>query len=470
MDHDEFRRYAHQMADWMADYLEHVGDYPVRAQVSPGEVDAQLPHSAPAEGEDMAAILADFERIVLPGVTHWQHPDFLAYFPANSSPPSVLGEMAAAALAANGMLWETAPAATELEIRVLDWLRDAIGLPEGFAGSIQTTASEATLNCLIAAREQATGLTSNATGLSGQPVMTAYCSAEAHSSVEKAMGLAGLGRQNLRAIETDDTYAMRPEALDAAIADDLSEGRKPIFVTATLGTTGVGGIDPLPAIAEICRKREIWLHVDAAWAGSALILPEQQWMIEGIEAADSFVFNPHKWLLTNFDCSALYVRDPARYVPAFEILPEYLKSSAGADVVNFRDWGIPLGRRFRALKLWFVLRAYGLDGLRDHLRRQIGWTQELAEAVAATPDFEVVTPAVLGLFTFRYRPEGTDGAELDVLNLHLVDALNKGGKVYVTQTKARGRTVIRVAPGAPGLTRDSLFAAWDAIKEIAAAL
>ncbi len=349
MNLDQFRHHAHGFVDWMADYLENVESYPVRARVEPGEVAARLPVAPPEQGESMEAIFRDFETVLLPGITHWQHPSFFAYFPANSSPPSVLAEMLTATLGAQCMSWQTSPAATELETRVMDWLRHMIGLPEGYAGVIQDTASAATLCALLSAREQTTGFGANEAGTGDSGGLTAYCSEEAHSSVEKGVKIAGLGRDALRKIPVDERFGLIPAALEEAIGADLAAGRKPACVVATLGTTGASGFDPLRPIGDICRRHGVWLHVDAAWAGSALVLPEQRSMIDGIDAVDSFVFNPHKWLFTNFDCSAYFVRDAAALVRTFEILPEYLKTSEDERVVNYRDWGIPLGRRLRAL-------------------------------------------------------------------------------------------------------------------------
>ncbi|HEX5079095.1 MAG TPA: pyridoxal-dependent decarboxylase [Geminicoccaceae bacterium] len=469
MELEEFRREAHRLVDWMADYLAQIERYPVRAQVRPGEIAARLPAVPPSAAEPFADIFADFERIVLPGMTHWQHPSFFAYFPANASPPSLLAEMLTATLAAQCMLWQTSPAATEMETRVLDWLRRMIGLPEGFTGVIQDTASSATLCAILCARERATGWRASAEGLSACPPLAFYCSEEAHSSVEKGVGIAGLGRSRLRPIATDEGFAMRPDLLAAAVRDDRAQGLVPAGVVATLGTTGVGAADPLREIAGICRAENLYLHVDAAWAGSALLLEEQRWMIDGVEQADSFVLNPHKWLLTNFDCSAHFVRQPEELVRTLSILPHYL-ASRETDVIDYRDWGVPLGRRFRALKLWFVIRSYGVDRLKAMLRAHIAWTADLAAQIDATPDFELTTPANLALLTFRYRPPGLDEAALDALNEHLLHALNDSGRLYLTQTRVRGRYVIRFAIGQRSTTRDHVQAAWRLIQETARAL
>jgi aromatic-L-amino-acid decarboxylase len=465
-----FRRHAHQLVDWMADYLETVGARPVRAQVRPGEIAGRLPEEAPAEGEPFARILADLDGIVMPGITHWQHPRFFAYFPANSSPPSVLAEMVTATLAAQCMLWQTSPAATELETRILDWLRRLCALPEGFAGVIQDTASSATLCALLVGRERATGWRSNEDGLSGQAPITAYTSVQAHSSVEKAATIAGLGRRNLRAIEVDASYAMRPRALEDAISEDLAAGRRPAAVVATLGTTGVGAVDPLRPIGEICARHNIYLHVDAAWAGSALLLPEQRGMVDGIELADGIAINPHKWLLTNFDCTAHFVRDPDTLIRTFSILPAYLQSRETGAVIDYRDWGIPLGRRFRALKLWFVLRSYGAEALRAMLRRHIAWTENLARRIEAEEDFELTSPANLALLSFRHCPAGLTKDALDAHNQRLLETLNDDGRIYFTPNRLDGRTVIRFAIGARTTTEDDVMDAWRIVTETASRL
>ncbi len=471
MDPDEFRRHAHRLVDWMADYLASVERYPVRAPVAPGEIAARLPAAPPAEGEPLEEIMADFEAILLPGMTHWQHPGFFAYFPANSSPPSVLAEMLTATLGAQCMLWQTSPAATELETRVLDWLRQMIGLPEGFAGVIQDSASSATLCAVLVARERATEWQANEQGLALAPRLRFYTSEEAHSSIEKAIKIAGLGRQSLRPIATDAKFAMRPDALEAAIRADLAKGERPAGVLASLGTTGVGAIDPLVPIGALCREHGLYLHVDAAWAGSALLLDEQRWMTRGIEAADSFVFNPHKWLLTNFDCSAHFVREPAALIRTLSILPSFLQSREAGQVIDYRDWSVPLGRRFRALKLWFVIRSYGVLRLQAMLRDHIAWTAELADRIRAEPDFELTSEPSLALLSFRYRPVGLAvDAALDQLNERLLHALNDGGRVYLTQNRVRGRYVIRFTIGQLHTTRAHVLRAWQLITETARGL
>ncbi|WP_417319422.1 pyridoxal phosphate-dependent decarboxylase family protein [Emcibacter sp.] len=467
MDNSEFRKQAHKFVDWMADYLEHVEDYPVKSTARPGEITAQIPDSAPATGENMDDIFQDFQNIILPGMTHWQHPGFMAYFPANASPPSVLAEMLTSTLAAQCMSWQTSPAATELEERMMDWLRQLTGLPEEFVGCIQDTASTATLAALLCARERLHKFATNHSGLSIAGTHTTYASAEVHSSVDKAVRIAGLGSDNLRKITVDENFAMNPEDLEHAIESDLNAGCIPTCVVVTLGSTSLSAIDPLRKIGEICQKYKIWLHVDAAWAGSALVLPEFRWMIDGIDLADSLVFNPHKWLLTQFDCSAFFVRDKAALIQTFEILPEYLKTREGDRVNNYRDWGIQLGRRFRALKLWFVLRSYGQEGLQNHLRKHIGFCQDLARKVEDHREFELLAPHPLALFCFRYKPEGLDKEELDLANERLLEKINDSGKLYLTQTRINGQYALRFVSGSPTTEQRHIDEAWALIQNIA---
>ncbi|HYB42423.1 MAG TPA: pyridoxal-dependent decarboxylase [Candidatus Methylomirabilis sp.] len=471
MRNEEFRRHAHAFVDWMADYLQRVESFPVRAQVKPGEIAARLAVSPPETGEPMERIFAEFESTLLPGITHWQHPSFFAYFPANSSPPSLLAEMLTATLGAQCMLWQTSPAATELETRVLDWLRQMIGLPEGFTGVIQDSASSAILCAILTARERATGWRVNQEGVSAGERLTVYCSAEAHSATEKDVAIAGLGRRNLRKIPVDGEFAMRPDALEAAICDDEAAGARPICVVATLGTTGVGATDPLRPIGEICRRHGVWLHVDAAWAGSALVLPQHRGLLDGIDLVDSFVFNPHKWLFTNFDCSAHFVRDPGALVRTLEILPEFLRTRERSQVIDYRDWSVPLGRRFRALKLWFVIRSYGVAEIRRMIAAHIDWTAELEQWIAAADDFELMAPRRLALVNFRYRPMSAgDPAALDRLNERLLERLNDSGELYLTQNRVRGAFAIRFSVGQTTTARRHVEAAWRKIEETARAL
>jgi aromatic-L-amino-acid decarboxylase len=465
-DSEAFRRSGGDALEWVGRYLAQVERYPVLSTLQPGDVRRRLPADPPELGEPFAAVLRDLDDIILPGITHWQSPNFFAFFPGNSSPPSILGELVSAGLGVQGMLWISSPACTELETHMLDWLVRLLGLPERFlssgagGGVIQDTASSATLCALLAARERATGFTSNDDGV--PPGLTAYTSAEAHSSIEKAAGIAGIGRKHLRRVEVDERFAMRPDALANAIAADRRAGRTPFFVCATLGTTGSTAIDPVPAIAEICRREKLWLHVDAALAGNAAVCPEFRWLHTGVEYADSYCFNPHKWLLTNFDCDCLYVADRAALIGTFSVLPEYLRNRATAsgDVIDYRDWQIPLGRRFRALKLWFVLRHYGAAGLRAHIRRHVGLAQQLAQWIAADRRFVVAAPVPLNLVCFRH----TAG---DEPTQRLLDQLNASGRAYLTHARLDGRLVIRVAIGGTWTERHHIEELWQRVQDLA---
>ncbi len=471
MDSEEFRRHGHQFVDWMADYMNTVGDFPVRSGVAPGDIAGQLPTSAPQVGEDMSDIFADFKDIVLPGITHWQHPRFFAYFQSNASPPSVLAEMLMSTVAANCLLWQTSPAGTEMETRMMEWLAEMIGLGGDFEGVIQDSASSATLCAILTGREKATGWQVNEDGLGAVPKLAAYASVEAHSSIEKDVMVAGLGRNNLRKIAVDDDFSMIPADLEAAIEADIAAGIKPAVVIACLGTTGVGGMDDLRAIGEICRRHEVYLHVDAAWAGTALVLEENRHLIDGIEYADSFIFNPHKWMFTNFDCTAHFVRNSGDLTRTLSILPEYLKGRETGSVIDYRDWSVQLGRRFRALKLWFVMRSYGVEGIRAIVADHIAWAAELFEIVEADADFEIMSPLRLSLFSFRYRPAGIeDDDELNALNERLLNAINDDGRTYLAQTLVNGRFVIRFVTGQTTTTRDDVMTAWAAVKELASNL
>jgi len=470
MNPEDFRRHAHAFVDWMADYMDNVQDYPVRSQIKPGEIASKLTASAPEVGEEMALIFEDFKRDILPGMTHWQHPNFHAYFPGNSSPPSVLAEMLTASMGAQCMVWETSPAATEMETRVMDWLRKMLALGEGFQGVIQDSASSATLVAILMAREKVSGWAANLGGLKECPPLTFYTSIEAHSSVLKAVKVAGLGESSLRLIGADDQFAIRADLLEETIEHDIADGYCPAGVIATLGTTGVGANDPVRAIGEICKAHDIFFHVDAAWAGSALILPEHRDMIDGIELVDSFSFNPHKWLMTNFDCAAHFVRSADDLVRTLGILPEYLKTVNQGQVIDYRDWSVPLGRRFRALKLWFVIRSYGVEGLQAILRDHIAWADELAGWIEADPEFEMMAPKRLGLVNFRYRPQELAEAEVDQVNETLLNRINDDGRIYLTRNKVGGRFAIRFSVGQTRTTEAHIESAWAVIKEIAQGL
>jgi aromatic-L-amino-acid decarboxylase len=465
MDHAEFRRHAHGFVDWIADYLENVDRYPVVPRVRPGEVRAQLPPSPPQEGESMEAIFRDFREVIVPGMTHWQHPGWHAYFPANNSPASILGEMLTAGLGAQGMLWQTSPAATELEDLVLDWLRQMLGLPEGLQGVIQDTASTATLCALLTAREKATGFESNERGL--RKPLAVYASRETHSSLEKGLKIAGYGRENLRLVDTDAAFAMVPARLEEAILRDKASGLFPACVVATLGTTSSTAVDPLRAIGEIARRYGLWLHVDAAYAGTAAVCPENRWILDGAELMDSFVFNPHKWMLTNFDCSAYFVRDPGLLVRTFEIHPEYLRTGVDPYVRNYRDWGIQLGRRFRSLKLWFVIRSYGVEGLRAFVREHLRLARAFKEWVEAEPKFELLAPVHFGLICFRLN-DGRSEEELTKLNKDLLERINVLGTMFLTHTVLKGKFALRMVVGQRTTEERHVRAAWGAIREKAA--
>ncbi|MBW2275961.1 MAG: aspartate aminotransferase family protein [Deltaproteobacteria bacterium] len=464
MDNQTFRRWGHELIDWVADYLDEIETFPVRSPVEPGDVRSQLPPTAPEQGEPMQQLMDDFQTIILPGMTHWQHPSWFAYFPANSSPPSILAELLTAGLGAQCMVWQTSPAAAELEERVMCWLRQMLGLPEQLTGVIHDTASTATLCALVTAREKATDWAANERGVAEQLVV--YTSREAHSSVEKGAKIAGFGKNNVRTVPTDERFAMIPQRLDAAITDDLDAGLLPACVVATVGTTSSAAVDPLGPIGAVCERRGVWLHVDAAYAGTAAILPEKRWILDGIERADSFVFNPHKWMLTNFDCSAYFVRDPAALLRTFEIHPEYLKTGVDAEVDNYRDWGIPLGRRFRALKLWFVIRSYGVEGLRQVVREHIRFAELFRDWVGADDRFELLAPVEFGLVCFRLN-DGRPEDQLDALNEQLLDRINATGKVFLTHTTLAGRYTLRMMIGARTTQERHVEAAWDLISKTA---
>jgi aromatic-L-amino-acid decarboxylase len=469
MNLESFRHWAHKAADWSADYLGGVAKRPVRAQVKPGDTLKQLPLSPPAAGEAMDSIFADLDRIILPGMTHWQHPRFFAYFPANSSPPSVVAEYVTAAMAAQCMLWQTSPAATELEMRMLEWLRQMIGLPEGFKGVIQDPASGATLAALVTAREKALKWAGNREGLAAHAPVRVYGSTHTHSSIDKAVRIAGIGDTNLVKIPVSGPrYGMDMTALDAAITADRMAGRIPAAIVACLGGTSVGACDDIEAAAAIAARHRLYLHVDAAWAGSAMICPEFRELMRGAELADSFVFNPHKWLLTNFDCSAHFVRDAKALTDTLGIRPAYLRTLAQEGQVDYQEWSVPLGRRFRALKLWFVIRSYGVAALQAKIRDHVAWAQELAGRIDAHKDFELTSAPLLSLFSFRYAPAGK--SDLDALNARLVERLNDDGRIYLTQSQHEGRFVIRFQVGQTNTTRADVMAAWDVIRELAAQL
>ncbi len=463
MDRNDFRAYAHQVVDWMADYLENVEDLAVKASVGPGEIRSRLAHQPPSDPEPFEQIFADFKQVIMPGMTHWQHPGYMAYFPANSSPPSILAEMITATLAAQCMIWDTSPAAAELEEEVMAWLQQMLGLPNTWHGVIQDTASTATLCAILTARERQSQWQVNESGLTGQRYRV-YASGETHSSIEKSVKIAGLGSVHLVKVPVDEHFRLDPGALERAIAEDVAAGYQPLCVVATIGTTGVTAIDPVRPVAEICQRHQIWLHIDAAYAGTALILPEYRWMIDGLELADSFVFNPHKWMFTNFDCTAYFVKDREALLRTFEILPEYLKTSSRGQVSDFRDWGIPLGRRFRALKLWFVIRTYGLSGLQSMIQAHIDLAKELEAWIRADHRLEIMAPRTLNLVAFRYHGEKDQDA-LDQRNRDLLHAINSTGNFYLTHTKVREHYTLRVVIGQTYVERSHVKALWKCIQD-----
>ncbi len=463
---EEFRHAAHQLVDWIADYQREVESRRVVPDVEPGFLQRALPQSAPENGESFERILSDFQNLVVPGMTHWQHPGFFAYFPGNASPPSQLAEMLTAALAAQCMSWQTSPAATELEQVAMDWLRQLWGLDQGFRGVIQDTSSSATLIAMLSARERATDFAALRGGLQDPtPTLTVYASSERHSSVDKAVRLAGLGLDNLRLVPVDENFALRPELLNAMVAADSAAGHRPCAVVATVGTTGSTGVDPLRPIGAICRRYGAWLHVDASYAGVAAMLPEKRWIFDGAELADSVVVNPHKWMMVNFDCSAYFVRDVDALLRTASASPEYLKTTVDGSVPNFRDWGIPLGRRFRALKLWWVLRSYGAVGLRQMLRGHCAMAREFESWVRGDERFEVVAPVEFGLVCFRLRARpGESGESQDQRNRNLLERVNDDGRVFLTHTALTGRYTLRMAIGQRVTERRHVDLAWKLVS------
>jgi len=468
LDPGAFRAEAHRLVDWISRYLEGAERYPVLSRVRPGEIRRSLPPAPPPRGEPLEAILADVERVIVPGLTHWNHPGFFAYF-ANSSPgPAVLAEALAAAFNANAMLWKTAPAATELELVVLDWLRQMLGLPAGLFGVIQDTASTSTLVALAAAREAVPGLDVRRRGLVGQARLRMYASDQAHSSVEKAGIVLGIGQEGFRTIPVDGEYRMQPAALARAIAEDRTAGFTPFAVTATVGTTSTTSIDPVPAIADVCVREGLWLHVDTAYAGSAAVVPELRWVLAGCERADSLVVNPHKWMFVPVDLSVLYTRRPEVVRQAFSVLPEYLKTAEEVAAPNLMDYGVSLGRRFRALKLWMVIRAFGVEGIAARLREHVRLAGLFRGMVEADPGFEIAAPSPLSVVCFRARFPGSSPEEEDRRNAEMMEAVNATGEAYLSHTRLEGRTVLRLAVGNLRTEERHVRRAWELIRGAAA--
>ena len=469
MSPDEFRTYGHKLVDWIADYRAGIEARPVMARTAPGGVKALLPASPPDAPESFDAILGDLDRVVVPGLSLWQHPRFFGYFPSNSLLASVLGDLASTGLGVLGLAWQSSPALTEVEEVVTDWLRQMVGLSAAWSGVIQDTASTSTLLALLEARERSTAYSLARGGLQaeGRPLVV-YASAHSHSSVDKAALLAGFGRDNIRVVANDAAQAMDADALDAAIRADLAAGRVPCAVVATTGSTATTAIDPVGAIAAVARRHGLWLHVDAAMAGSAMILPECRWMWDGIEQADSIVLNPHKWLGVAFDCSVYFVRDVEHLVRVMSTQPSYLQSSADGQVRNYRDWGLPLGRRFRALKLWFLIREQGVSGLQARLRRDIANARWFADQVRAAPHWCVLAPVPLQTVCVRHEPPGLAGEALDRHTLAWAERLNRSGGAYLTPATLDGRWMVRVSVGAEATEREHVAQLWAAMSEAVA--
>ncbi|MGH9513854.1 MAG: pyridoxal-dependent decarboxylase [Terriglobales bacterium] len=466
---EQFRSHGYAVVDWIADYYKRIESYPVLSRVKPGSVRASLPPDPPPIGEPFATLLRDIEDLILPGITHWQSPNFYAYFPSNASGASILGDLLSSGLGVQGMLWATSPACTELETHVLDWVVSMLDLPDKFlstksgGGVIQDTASSSSLCALLAARERSTNFNTNTLGCDGK--LVAYASSQAHSAIEKNVQIAGIGRENLRLVEVDESYAMRSDSLAKQIQQDRSAGLAPFFVCATVGTTSSNAMDPLYEIGPICREHRLWLHVDAAMSGTAALCPEFRYIQKGIEFADSYCFNPHKWMFTNFDCDCFYVADRKSLIQTFSVLPEFLRNQASAsgEVIDYRDWQIPLGRRFRSLKLWFVIRHYGIEGLQYHIRRHVELAQQFAQWVREDERFEIAAPAPLNLVCFRHK--GGDGA-----NQELMERLNQSGDLYLTHTRLNDRMTLRFCVGQTNTQIRHVEKAWKRIQEEAAAL
>jgi aromatic-L-amino-acid decarboxylase len=462
---DDYRRALQQLEDWMVDYWENSQRYPVLSQVKPGEIIEALPKDAPRTAEPFKRVMEDFQKIILPGVTHWNHPNFYAYFAITGSPPGILGDMLSTALNINAMLWKTSPASTELEVVVLDWLRKMLGIPVPLFGLIMDTASIGTF-CAMAAAREALDLRIREEGMAGRPELPrlrVYCSEHAHSSDDKAAIALGFGLSGLRKIPVDDEFRMRPEALDRAIEEDISKGWRPVCVVATVGTTSTTSVDPVPEILEVCKKHKVWLHVDAAYAGPAAILPEKQWILKGCEEADSFLLNPHKWMFVPFDCTAFYTKRPEILRRTFSLVAEYLRT-AEEGTYDFMNYGLQLGRRFRALKLWMVIRMYGVEGLQAVLRKHISLAQEFAGWVHDSNDFEMMAPVPFSTVCFRAKPRSHPEEKLNELNEALMNAVNHTGQIYISHTKLHGKITLRLAIGNMRTEKEHVTRAWELLQ------
>lgn len=469
MHNDEFRNWGHKAADWAADYRKQLSGFSVRAPLKAGVTYNALPAHAPENPESMDTIFADFEAHIVPGITHWQHPRFFAYFPSNAPPPSVIAEQLVNAMAAQCMLWQTSPAATELETRMMEWLREALGLPSHFSGVIQDAASSSTFAALLTMRERALEWQGNQKGLSGLPAVRVYASQEVHSSIDKAIWMSGIGQDNFVRVPVQGALrGMDAEALDAAITADKANGLLPAGIVACVGGTSVGGTDDLRLVCAVARKHNICVHVDAAWACSAMICPEYRHLWAGIDEVDSLVFNPHKWLGAQSDCSVLFVRESRDLVRTLAIQPDYLKSQGAEGIINYSEWSTVLGRRFRALKIWFLLRSFGLEGLREVMRNHVAWSRQLVERLRTARNFRITSEPMLSLFSFRHEPPGV--ADLDAHNLALVKAINDDGRIYLTQSKLDGKSIIRFQAGSFEMQQSDIGVAYEAITQIASRL
>ncbi len=473
MSPDLFRKYSHQTADWIANYLENMNDYPVLSRAKPDEIKSRLPKSPPEKPEPFENVLSDFQKVILPGITHWNHPRFFAYFSITGSYPGIIGEFLSSALNVNAMLWKTSPAATELEEVVLDWLRQMVGLPQQFEGVINDTASVGSM-CAMAAAREAINLQVREKGLAGRrelPQLRAYSSEEAHSSIEKAAIVLGFGQEGIRKISTDEAFRMDVHALEKAVQSDLDAGIRPVCVIATIGTTSTTSVDPVKEIAEVCRKYGIWLHVDAAYGGAAAILPEMRSQFAGWENADSIIINPHKWLFTPIDCSVLYCKRPDSLKQAFSLTPEYLRTTRTGEEKNLMDYGISLGRRFRALKLWMVIRSLGCEGIANAIKDHVAYARRLAELIECHPDFQMLAPVPFSTLVFRFSPKNLprsrspSDSEINDLNEKLLEAVNETGRVFLSHTKLRGKFGIRLAIGNLKTNWEDVSAAWDVVQQ-----
>lgn len=465
----EFRQYGHQLIDWIADYRTHIADYPVMSTVRPGTIKNALPPSPPQTPQPFTTILDDLNQTILPGITHWNHPNYFAYFPSNATLPSVLGDLISSGIGGIGLNWQANPALTEVEELMCDWMRQMIGLSPTWHGVIQDTASTATLVALLCAREQTTNHSQIQAGLQGQPApLIIYTSTQSHSSVKKAALLAGFGLNNIRPIPTDPHYALDPQALATALEQDHAHGHIPCAIVATTGTTSTTALDPLAPLAQLAQQHTLWLHVDAAMAGTAMILPEYRWMWDGIENADSLVLNPHKWLGTVFDCSLFYVQNPQHLIRVMSTNPSYLQTSADGTAKNYRDWGIPLGRRFRALKLYCLIKEQGVQGLQARIRRDLDNAQWLKSQIENAPDWHIVAPVPLQTICVRHAPAGLEGHQLDQHTLAWVTAINQSGTAYLTPAKLDGQWMVRISIGAEPTTLTHVKALWQTLQTAAA--